>query len=108
MDIKNVEKDPKTGNFLVIFEPSAGKQMLMKAALSYTSEENAGINMKRELPHWNFDQVVNESQEEWNGMLSRILIEGGTKQQQQRFYTDLYHSILGRRTISDANGAYSR
>ncbi|MEK7719365.1 MAG: glycoside hydrolase family 92 protein, partial [Bacteroidota bacterium] len=100
------EKDPKTGNFLVIFEPSAGKQMLMKAALSYTSEENAGINMKRELPHWNFDQVVNESQEEWNGMLSRILIEGGTKQQQQRFYTDLYHSILGRRTISDANGAY--
>ena len=104
-DIKNVEKDPKTGNYLVSFDlPS--KHLLMKAALSYTSEENAAINMKSELPHWDFDKVVNESSEVWNSMLSRIRIEGGTKQQQQRFYTDLYHSILGRRTISDANGAY--
>ena len=104
-DIKNIEKDAKTGNYLVSFDlPS--KQLLMKAALSYTSEENAGINMKRELPNWDFDQVVKESLEEWNSMLSRIKIEGGTKEQQQRFYTDLYHSILGRRTISDVNGAY--
>jgi len=111
-DIKSLEKDPKTGNYLVTFDlPSdklakPSKQLLMKAALSYTSEENAGINMKSELPHWNFDKVVNESLDEWNRMLSRIQIEGGTKTQQQRFYTDLYHSILGRRTISDSNGAY--
>jgi len=105
-DIKNVEKDPKTGNYLVTLDLPAGKQILMKAALSYTSEENAGINMKSELPHWDFDKVVKESQDEWDRMLSRIQIEGGTKTQQQRFYTDLYHSILGRRTISDANGSY--
>ncbi len=105
-DIKIVEKDPKTGNYLITFDLPADKQLLMKAALSYTSEENAGINMKSELPHWDFDKIVEESQEEWNSMLSRIQIEGGTKTQQQRFYTDLYHSILGRRTISDVNGAY--
>lgn len=104
-DIKKIEKDPNTGNYLVTFDiPS--DQLLMKAALSYTSVENAGINMKTELPHWDFDKVVLESQEEWNSMLSRIQIEGGTKVQQQRFYTDLYHSILGRRSISDVNGAY--
>jgi predicted alpha-1,2-mannosidase len=62
--------------------------------------------MKSELPHWDFDRIVKESQDEWNSMLSRIEIEGGTLEQQRRFYTDLYHSILGRRTISDANGAY--
>jgi predicted alpha-1,2-mannosidase len=104
-DIKNIEKDPNTGNYLVSFDLPSG-QLMMKAAMSYTSEENAGINMKSELPHWDFDKVVKESQEEWNSMLSRIAIEGGTIEQQQRFYTDLYHSILGRRTISDVNGAY--
>jgi predicted alpha-1,2-mannosidase len=104
-DIKHVEKDPLTGNYLVSFELPSG-QLLMKAAISYTSEENAGINMQSELPHWDFDRVVKESMEEWNRMLGRIQVEGGTKQQQQRFYTDLYHSILGRRIISDVNGAY--
>lgn len=105
-DIKNVEKDSKTGNYLVTFDLPASRQLLMKAALSYTSEENAGINLKSELPHWDFDRTVKESQDEWNQMLSRIRIEGGTLEQQQRFYTDLYHSLLGRRTISDSNGAY--
>jgi predicted alpha-1,2-mannosidase len=105
-DIKNVDRDPKTGNYLITFDLPANKPLLMKAALSYTSEANAGINMTAELPHWDFDRVVNESQNEWNQMLSRIMIEGGTKVQQQRFYTDLYHSLLGRRTISDSNGAY--
>jgi predicted alpha-1,2-mannosidase len=104
-DIKKIEKDAKTGNYLISFDLPSG-QLLMKAALSYTSEENAGINMKSELPHWDFEKVVKESLDEWNSMLSRIQIEGGTKEQQQRFYTDLYHSILGRRSISDANGAY--
>ena len=104
-DIKNVEKDPISGNYQVSFDLPSG-QLLMKAAISYTSEKNAGINMLSELPHWDFDRVVKESSEEWNRMLGRIQVEGGTKQQQQRFYTDLYHSILGRRTISDANGSY--
>jgi len=104
-DIKNIEKDAMSGNYLVTFNLPSG-QLLMKAAMSYTSEENAGLNMKSELQHWDFDKVVKEAQEEWNSMLSRIQIEGGTKEQQQRFYTDLYHSILGRRTISDVNGAY--
>ncbi len=105
-NIKNIEKDPKTGNYLVSFDLPANKQVLMKAALSYTSEANAGINMKTELPHWDFDKTVIESLDEWNQMLGRIQIEGGTTEQQRRFYTDLYHSILGRRTISDSNGAY--
>jgi predicted alpha-1,2-mannosidase len=105
-DIASLEKDPKTGNYLVYFDLPAKAELLMKAAISYTSEENAAINLKAELPLWDFDQTVKESQEEWNSMLSRIKIQGGTLQQQQRFYTDLYHSILGRRTISDVNGAY--
>jgi predicted alpha-1,2-mannosidase len=39
-------------------------------------------------------------------LLSRIEIEGGTLTDQQRFYTDLWHALQGRRIISDVNGAY--
>jgi predicted alpha-1,2-mannosidase len=105
-DVLSITKDPKTGNYLLTFELPAKRELLVKAGLSYTSADNAGSNMKTELPHWDFDRVVKEAREEWNNMLSRIMIKGGTLQQQRRFYTDLYHSILGRRTISDANGAY--
>ncbi len=105
-DIKNIEKDAKTGNYLISFDLPAKGELLMKAAISYTSEENAGINLKNEIPHWDFDKTLKESFEQWNEMLSRITVDGGTLQQQQRFYTDLYHAILGRRTISDSNGAY--
>jgi predicted alpha-1,2-mannosidase len=79
----------------------------MKVGVSYVHADQARLNIQEELPHWDFDRVVSESADEWNSMLSRIEIEGGTLQQQQRFYTDLWHSLLGRRTISDANGKYS-
>ena len=103
--VKSVDFDANTGNYLVQLENS-GNEVLMKAALSYTSVENAGINMQVELPGWDFDKVVSDSKEEWNSLLSRIKIEGGTESQQSRFYTDLWHALQGRRIISDSNGAY--
>ena len=102
--IKAVQKDETSGNYLVELENAA--PVLMKAAVSYTSIENAAKNMAKELSGWNFDKTVSESQEEWNSMLSRILVEGGTEKDQRRFYTDLWHALQGRRIISDVNGAY--
>ena len=103
--VKSIDFDVNTGNSLVQLE-NQGKEVLMKAALSYTSVENAAINMQAELPGWDFDKVVSDSKEEWNSLLSRIKIEGGTETQQSRFYTDLWHALQGRRIISDSNGAY--
>lgn len=105
-DIKSIEKDAGTGNFLITFDLPADRQLLMKVAISYTSADHAALNMSEELAHWDFDKTVTESFDEWNQMLGRIEIEGGTEQQQRRFYTDLWHALLGRRTISDVNGAY--
>jgi len=102
--IKAVQKDEPTGNYLVELENAT--PVLMKAAISYTSIENARRNMTAELAGWDFDKIVAESQEEWNNLLSRILVEGGSEQDQRRFYTDLWHALQGRRVISDVNGAY--
>jgi len=104
-EIESVTRDDKTGNYLVFLNPN-NKKVLMKAAISYTSIENARKNMQVELAHWDFEKVVEESKTEWNNLLSRIKVEGGTEIDQRRFYTDLWHGLQGRRIISDVNGAY--
>ena len=103
--ITSVEKDVVTGNYLIHLGKSDDK-VLMKVGISYTSLENAINNIQQELPHWDFDKVVAESKTEWNNLLGRIQIEGGTETDQRRFYTDLWHALQGRKIISDANGAY--
>ncbi|WP_186755521.1 GH92 family glycosyl hydrolase [Echinicola salinicaeni] len=83
-----------------------GQPVKMKVAISYTSLENAWKNMTEELPHWDFDQVVIDSEKEWEEKLSRIKVEGGKKEEKVKFYTDLWHALLGRRIVSDVNGDY--
>lgn len=90
----------------VSFESAHNEQRLMKVGISYTSIEQARLNMEEELDHWDFDRVVSESREEWNDWLSRIQVEGGSLESRQRFYTDLWHALQGRRIISDVNGKY--
>ena len=104
-DVEKLVQDDKTGNYLILFKDNT-EEVLLKAALSYTSNDNAKANMQAELPHWDFDKVVRESKDVWNNILSRITVEGGTETQQRRFYTDLWHALQGRRIISDVNGAY--
>ena len=82
------------------------KPLQMKVGLSYTSLEGARANLKAELPHWNFDQVVQDSYDHWNDWLGRIAVEGGSDAQKTKFYTDLWHAHLGRRLISDVDKSY--
>ncbi|MDO5970731.1 GH92 family glycosyl hydrolase [Flavivirga aquimarina] len=103
--ITAIQQDENTGNYLVTLnEPK--EKVLVKVGISYTSVENANNNINVELPHWNFDDAVSQSKTEWNDLLGRIEVEGGTKTDQRRFYTDLWHALQGRRIISDTNGAY--
>ncbi len=82
------------------------QQLQLKVALSYTSLANARANLAAELPHWDFERVRRASREEWNTQLSRVEVSGGTEQRTVKLYTDLWHALLGRRIISDTNGAY--
>ncbi len=90
----------------VSFPTTNGEQMLVKVAISYVSEANARMNLAAELPHWDFDRVVRESQADWNQWLGRLAVEGGTEPQKIKFYTDLWHALLGRRIVSDVDGSY--
>jgi predicted alpha-1,2-mannosidase len=84
----------------------SSKPLLLKVAISYVSMEGARRNLQAELPHWDFDRVVRESTDDWNRWLGRIEIEGGSQAQQVKFYSDLWHALLGRRIVSDVDGRY--
>ena len=106
-DLGTVTKaEGKDCKALVHFSSEAEQVIQLKVALSYVSVEQARLNMRTELPHWDFDRVRRESREVWNEWLSRIEVEGGTEAQRVKFYTDLWHVLLGRRMVSDVNGQY--
>lgn len=81
--------------------------LLMKVAISYTGIEGARTNLAAELPHWDFDRIVAESAADWNAWLGRIQVEGGSDAQRVKFYTDVWHALLGRRIVSDTDGRYA-
>lgn len=84
----------------------AGAVVQMKVGLSFTGAAGARKNLEAELPGWDFEAVKQASQQHWNAMMGRINVEGGTEQQQVKFYTDLFHVLCGRSTISDVDGKY--
>lgn len=93
------------GNVLIEFAP--GETLMLKAGISFVNEQGAEKNRATEIPHWNFERVVRDAHTQWNEMLSRMEVKGGTRTQRQRFYTDLWHAIQGRRIISDVDGRYA-
>jgi predicted alpha-1,2-mannosidase len=96
----------KDSGALLTFD-NAEQQLLMKVGISYVSATQAMLNLETELATWNFEDIRKDAFEEWNSYLSRIKVEGGTLQDRRRFYTDLFHALQGRRTLSDVNGKYA-
>lgn len=82
------------------------QELKFKIALSYTSIDGAIANMKAELPNWNFEQTFAETQEVWNKALGKIQVYGQKESDKIKFYTDLWHVLLGRKKINDVNGCY--
>ncbi|WP_461534096.1 GH92 family glycosyl hydrolase [Sinomicrobium sp.] len=103
-NINEIEGD-STG-VTAIYDVSAGDVLQMKIAISYTSVENARNNINRECAHWDFDKVHRESVNEWNDWLGKIEVKGGSREQRVKFYTDLWHVLLGRQKINDISGDY--
>ncbi len=103
---KTKKFEDSNGGIYVDFKELKAQTIQMKVAISYTSIDGAKNNMETELPHWDFDKITNEAFEDWNNWLSKIKIEGGSHQEQSRFYTDLWHALQGRRIISDVDGKY--
>ncbi len=103
---KQDEFSGKNGGVVLNYQFSTGDILQLKAAVSFTSIENARNNMRMSCDHWDFDQVRRSSQNEWNEWLGKINVKGGSNEQRIKFYTDLWHVLLGRHKINDYSGDY--
>jgi len=88
------------------FNTTAGEKIYIKVGISAVNENGARLNMKTEIPGWDFDQVRNNAKASWNKELSKIEVEGGTDQQKTVFYTALYHTMVNPNTCIDVDGSY--
>ena len=93
---------------LLNYKTTQGQQIVAKIGLSYTSIENARLNLETEAEGLAFDEVREQTQDKWREQLGRIRVQGGTQDSRVKFYTGLYHCLLGRGLASDVNGAYPR
>lgn len=89
-----------------MYDAKAGDVVQMKIAISYTSIENARKNLQAECTTWDFESVKNDSRKIWNDWLGKIRVEGGSDAEKTKFYTDLWHVLLGRHKINDVSGDY--
>lgn len=97
---------PRVGAFATF--PTAKNQIIkVRISSSFISLEQARENLRKEIPNWDFEEVASRNKEEWNDLLKRIEIEGGTSDEQIIFYTAMYHSLLFPRRFDEYGRYYS-
>lgn len=98
----------KGAGIYLTFSTTEKEQVTVKIGLSYTSVENARLNLKTEARKMTFDQAKNATMNTWENYLGRIRVKSDNKSDMTKFYTGLYHALLGRGLASDVNGAYPK
>ncbi|WP_321298408.1 GH92 family glycosyl hydrolase [Marinifilum fragile] len=88
------------------FNTEENEQIIVEVGVSYVSIENARLNLKAESNNFYFEKTRVEAEKEWNDILGRVKVEGGTKDQKTIFYTALYHTQIHPNIINDVNGQY--
>jgi predicted alpha-1,2-mannosidase len=104
----SLAKDDVQGDIhaIISFGIMSSSALEVRVGISFTSMEGAHINLEAEKSLGNFNAVKRAAETTWEKELSRILLEGGTEEQKQNFYTALYHTLLQPNDVSDVDGKY--
>ncbi|MBN2494706.1 MAG: GH92 family glycosyl hydrolase [Deltaproteobacteria bacterium] len=87
--------------------PAGSESIEIQLGLSYVDAEGARANLEAEIGSAGFDEVRARAEADWDELLGRVRIAGGTASERKRFYTALYHACLTPTTFSDADGRYT-
>jgi predicted alpha-1,2-mannosidase len=91
---------------ILTFDTSTNYAVQVRVGISYVSLANARANLMAENQNWNLGIVSQNARAAWNAVLNRIQVEGGTPEQQETFYTALYHCYMHPNILDDCNGEY--
>lgn len=98
----------KGAGLYLTFATQEAEKITITAGLSFTSIENARLNLDAEAKRLSFDKAKANALKVWGGYLGRINVKSSNTQDLTKFYTGLYHALLGRGLASDVNGAYPK
>ena len=87
------ESDPETIEF--------------RYAISFISYEQAKENFLNELNGTSFNDLKNKGREEWERIIGKVKVEGGTEEQKRSFYTSLYRCFVRMVDISEYGKYFS-
>jgi len=106
--IKNYIKKGEGKNVKAYFTFKTKKNEVVyaKIGISAVSTDGAYKNLDTEISEWNFEQIKSNAKAEWNKELSKIEVDGGSKEQTTVFYTSLYHAMLNPNIYSDVDGQF--
>ncbi|BAV10000.1 alpha-1,2-mannosidase [Filimonas lacunae] len=88
------------------FDTRQDEKILVKFALSPASSAGALLNLRTELPGWDFEQVKQQAQQAWQHELEKIMITAKDTEAKENFYTSLYHTFINPTTYMDVDGNY--
>lgn len=80
----------------------------LKIGLSYTSIANAKNNLQAEAATLTFNQAREQAKNIWEKELGKLSVEGTREEDRVKFYTGLFHALLGRGIASDVNGDFPK
>ncbi|TWT37115.1 Glycosyl hydrolase family 92 [Posidoniimonas corsicana] len=87
---------------VVHFQDATGP-LELRIGFSFVSVENARQNLEHEVADKSFQAVRDEASAEWEKLLGKVRVEGGTERQRRLFYSCLYRSFLWPALRSDVN-----
>jgi predicted alpha-1,2-mannosidase len=106
----------ESGNMIgayVNYVTHSGESVEVRVGISYTSIDQARLNLNKEIPDWQFNKVRDEAARIWDKELNKIKAEfDGNIDEKYRnerlvtFYTALYHSLLFPAAYGDVDGKY--
>jgi predicted alpha-1,2-mannosidase len=86
--------------------PSSPETVKVRVGISFVSVAGAEANLAAGEHGWSEKAVASATAAEWNQLLDRVQVGGGSPAEARLFYSLLYQSMLAPETFSDANGSY--
>jgi len=100
------ESKSNHSGMVIGFKTKKGERVHLKVASSFISEEQAALNLEREIGVLWFETLQLMAEKAWNDKLGKIEVSGGTEEQMQTFYSCLYRTLFFPNKLYeiDANG----
>ncbi|MBV0890201.1 glycoside hydrolase family 92 protein, partial [Komagataeibacter oboediens] len=98
--------ESKEGSAIALYYGSE-KNLNLRYGISFISAEQAKKNLQRDITTYDVKAVADAGRRVWNKTLGKIVIEGGSEDEKEIFYTSLYRTYERMINLSEDGKYYS-